>query len=58
MTPMPTPTSRRSLFDRLADMDERSLAVCLLAPAFVFISLIVVYPVATLYGTVSTTCAD
>ncbi len=48
MTPMPTPTSRRSLFDRLADMDERSLAVCLLAPAFVFISLIVVYPVATL----------
>ncbi|HEX4858304.1 MAG TPA: sugar ABC transporter permease [Usitatibacteraceae bacterium] len=39
---------QRSWFDRLADMDERTLAICLLAPAFVFISLIVVYPVATL----------
>ncbi|MBL8521248.1 MAG: sugar ABC transporter permease [Betaproteobacteria bacterium] len=43
-----TPTAQRSLFDRLADMDERMLAVCLLAPAFIFISIIVVYPVATL----------
>ena len=43
-----TRTSHRSLFDRLADMDERALAACLLAPAFIFISLIVVYPVAAL----------
>lgn len=43
-----TSAPQRSLFDRLADMDERTLAVCLLAPAFIFISIIVVYPVATL----------
>ncbi|MFM7461634.1 MAG: hypothetical protein ACKO15_12460, partial [Burkholderiales bacterium] len=40
--------STRPLFDRLADMNETALAVLLLAPAFVFISIIVVYPVATL----------
>ncbi|MBL8514584.1 MAG: sugar ABC transporter permease, partial [Betaproteobacteria bacterium] len=43
-----TTSQQRSRFDRLADMDERTLAVCLLAPAFIFISIIVVYPVATL----------
>jgi multiple sugar transport system permease protein len=47
-TSSPQPVNQRSLFDRLADMDERTLAICLLAPAFIFISLIVVYPVATL----------
>jgi multiple sugar transport system permease protein len=39
---------KRPLFDRLADMNETALAVLLLAPALVFISIIVVYPVATL----------
>lgn len=39
---------RRTLFDRVADMSESKLAVLLLAPAFIFISIIVVYPVATL----------
>lgn len=48
MTAHPPGVPQRSWFDRLADMDERTLAICLLAPAFVFISLIVVYPVATL----------
>lgn len=48
MTAHPPGAPQRSWFDRLADMDERTLAICLLAPAFVFISLIVVYPVATL----------
>lgn len=43
-----TPTPQRSLFDRLADINETTLAALLLAPAFIFISIIVVYPVATL----------
>ena len=42
------PTPQRSLFNRLADMNESTLAALLLAPAFLFISVIVVYPVATL----------
>jgi ABC-type sugar transport system permease subunit len=41
-------SARRSRFDRLADMSEAKLAAVLLAPAFIFISIIVVYPVATL----------
>jgi ABC-type sugar transport system permease subunit len=40
--------AQRSRFDRLADMSEGKLAAVLLAPAFIFISIIVVYPVATL----------
>jgi ABC-type sugar transport system permease subunit len=40
--------ARRSLVDRLADMNESTLAVFLLAPAFIFIGVIVVYPVLTL----------
>ena len=40
--------NKPSLLERIADMDDRALAVVLLAPAFVFISLVIVYPVATL----------
>lgn len=44
---MSLPT-HRSLVDRLSDPSERTLAIWLLAPAFIFITLIVVYPVLVL----------
>jgi ABC-type sugar transport system permease subunit len=40
--------SRRSFAQRLADPGEGTLAAWLLAPAFIFIAVIVVYPVLTL----------
>jgi ABC-type sugar transport system permease subunit len=39
---------RRRAFDRLTDPSERTLAVLLLAPAFVLLALIVVYPIGKL----------
>ena len=43
-----SPTKKHSPLDRIADMNDHALAVVLLAPAFVFIALVIVYPVATL----------
>lgn len=40
--------TRRSLFSRWADPSDRTLAVWLLAPAFVLLALIVVYPIGRL----------
>ncbi len=47
---MSTPAAlpKRPLFDRIADMNDGALALVLLSPAFIFISLVIVYPVATL----------
>ena len=38
----------RSMIERLRDPSEKSLGVLLLAPAFLLLLLIVVYPIATL----------
>jgi multiple sugar transport system permease protein len=40
--------SGRTLLDRIADPSERTLAVLLLAPAFLFVAVIVAWPVAKL----------
>jgi multiple sugar transport system permease protein len=44
---MTTPTAP-GLFDRLRDPSEKTLGIMLLAPAFVLLALIVVYPIAKL----------
>ena len=44
----PGKVNKHSLLDRIADMNDGTLAAVLLTPAFVFISLVIVYPVATL----------
>ena len=44
----PNPANKSSLLDRIADMNDHALAIVLLAPAFVFVALVIVYPVVTL----------
>lgn len=42
------PASRTSLWDRLGDPSEKTLAAILLAPSFILLALIVVYPIGRL----------